>query len=121
MIASSSSEPRRAAAISPSGTPNPMPMPTATSATAIDTRAPTMIIENTSRPKWSVPNQCSADGGLSFAAMSSTATSKGVQTNETSAAATKTATSAPPASTARISPASGAADRPRHRRGRRGR
>ncbi len=48
---SSSQLPRRAAAARPSGTPSPMPMPTATSATAIDTRAPTMIIENTSRPK----------------------------------------------------------------------
>ena len=42
-------------------------MPTATSATAIDTRAPTMIIERTSRPKWSVPSQCAADGGLQLA------------------------------------------------------
>ena len=39
MIASSSSDPRRAAARSPSGTPTPMPIPTATSATAIETRA----------------------------------------------------------------------------------
>ena len=39
-------------------------MPTATSATAIETRAPTMIIDSTSRPKWSVPNQCAAEGGL---------------------------------------------------------
>ena len=41
-------------------------MPTATSATAIETRAPTMIIERMSRPKWSVPNQCAADGGCSL-------------------------------------------------------
>ncbi len=54
-------------------------MPTATSATAMETRAPTMIIEKTSRPKWSVPNQCVADGGWSFAAMSRAATSQGVQ------------------------------------------
>ena len=67
MITSSSSEPRRAAAASPSGTPSPMPIPTATSATAIETRAPTMIIEKTSRPKWSVPSQCAAEGGCSRA------------------------------------------------------
>ena len=42
----------------------PMPMPTATSATAIELRAPTMIIERMSRPKWSVPNQCAAEGAL---------------------------------------------------------
>ena len=52
-----------------------MPMPTATSATAIETRAPTMIIESMSRPKWSVPSQCAAEGGCSLAAMSSAATS----------------------------------------------
>ena len=52
-----------------------MPMPTATSATAIETRAPTMIIERTSRPKWSVPSQCAAEGGWSLPAMSRAATS----------------------------------------------
>jgi hypothetical protein len=35
----------------PSGTPSAMPMPTAISATAMEVRAPTMIIENMSRPK----------------------------------------------------------------------
>ena len=52
-----------------------MPMPTATSATAIETRAPTISIDSTSRPKWSVPSQCAAEGGCSFAAMSRAATS----------------------------------------------
>ena len=51
MIASSPQPPRQAAAARPRGTPSAMPIPTATSATAIDTRAPTMIIEATSRPK----------------------------------------------------------------------
>jgi hypothetical protein len=36
--------------------------PTAPSPTASELRAPTMIMEKTSRPNWSVPNQCSADG-----------------------------------------------------------
>ena len=31
--------------------PSPIPIPTATIATAIEVRAPTMIIANTSRPK----------------------------------------------------------------------
>ena len=53
----------RAAAQSPSGMPSPMPMPTATNATAIEVRAPTMIMLRMSRPKWSVPNQF-AIGGL---------------------------------------------------------
>ena len=75
MIISSSSEPRRAAATSPSGTPTPMPMPTATSATAIEIRAPTIIIDSTSRPNWSVPSQCAAEGACSLSGMSSAATS----------------------------------------------
>ena len=33
--------------------------------TAIEVRAPTMIIENMSRPKWSVPSQLAAEGGFS--------------------------------------------------------
>ena len=61
-----------------------MPMPTATSATAIELRAPTMMRESTSRPKWSVPNQCAADGGFSFCAMAISVTGYGVQTSETS-------------------------------------
>ena len=51
MMTSSRSDPLRAAAQSPSGTPKAMPMPTATKATAMDTRAPTMIIDRMSRPK----------------------------------------------------------------------
>ena len=75
MITSSNQLPRRAAAASPSGTPRPMPIPTATKATAMETRAPTMIIDRISRPKWSVPNQCAAVGACSFDAMSSASTS----------------------------------------------
>ena len=38
------------------------PIPTASSATAIDVRAPTRIIDTMSRPYWSVPSQCSPLG-----------------------------------------------------------
>ena len=51
MMISSLQPPRKPAAASPSGMPNVMPMPTASTATAIEVRAPTMIIANTSRPK----------------------------------------------------------------------
>ncbi len=69
MISSSIQDPLRAAAVRPSGTPSAMPMPTATSATAIEVRAPTMIMLNMSRPKWSVPNQWAAEGVCSLAGM----------------------------------------------------
>ena len=70
MINSSIYDPLRAAAQSPKGIPSPMPIPTATNATAIEVRAPTIIILKMSRPKWSVPNQwvplgvCSLSGML---------------------------------------------------------
>ena len=48
---SSSTEPRRAAARSPRGTPATIPIPTATTATAIEVRAPTISIDRMSRPK----------------------------------------------------------------------
>ena len=51
MISSSSHDPLRAAAARPSGTPSDMPIPTATRATAMDVRAPTMIMLKMSRPK----------------------------------------------------------------------
>lgn len=60
-----------AAAKRPSGTPAPMPMPTATRATAIEVFAPAISREAMSRPKWSVPSQCVAEGGCSFSAMAS--------------------------------------------------
>ena len=41
----------------PSGTPIEKPIPTAKSATANEVRAPIIIIDKISRPKWSVPNQ----------------------------------------------------------------
>ncbi len=74
-ISASSTRPPRAAASVPSGTPKPMPMPTATSATAIELRAPTMIIDSMSRPKWSVPNQCADEGGNVLSDMTSRVTS----------------------------------------------
>ena len=51
MMTSSSRLPWRAAAARPRGTPMLIPIPTAISATAMDVRAPTMIIEKISRPK----------------------------------------------------------------------
>ena len=53
----------------------PMPMPTATSATAIELRAPTMIIDSMSRPNWSVPKICVAEGGCMRSATMSFVTS----------------------------------------------
>ena len=50
-ISASSTQPRRAAAQQPSGTPTEMPMATAMKATAMELRAPTMIMEKISRPK----------------------------------------------------------------------
>jgi hypothetical protein len=50
-ISTSSATPRFAAAQQPSGTPTAMPMPTAISATAMELRLPTMIMERMSRPK----------------------------------------------------------------------
>lgn len=63
IIRLSSHPSRLIAAISPSALPTVRPSPTAPRPTASELRAPTMIIENTSRPNWSVPNQCSAEGG----------------------------------------------------------
>ena len=51
IIISSIKHPRRAAEKSPKGTPIVTPIPTASNATAIDVRAPIMIIEKISRPK----------------------------------------------------------------------
>ncbi len=66
----SSTQPLRAAAISPSETPNDRPMPTAMTPTAIELRAPTSSSETMSRPSTSVPSQCDDEGGLSLCAMS---------------------------------------------------
>ena len=52
-----------------------MPMPTATSATAIEFLAPIITMERISRPKWSVPNQCAADGVCSLSETISRVTS----------------------------------------------
>ncbi|MNS32031.1 hypothetical protein D3C72_641020 [compost metagenome] len=53
----------------------PTPMPTATKATIREFCAPAMIMDNTSRPKWSVPNGWAAEGAVSLAAMSTASTS----------------------------------------------
>ena len=55
---SSSTHPLRAAATSPSETPNKIPMPTAMTPTTIELRAPTSSSETMSRPSMSVPSQC---------------------------------------------------------------
>ena len=73
-ITASLTQPPRAAARAPRGTPKPRPMPTATRATTMELTAPAMIIERMSRPKWSVPSQCPAEGGRSLPAMSISAT-----------------------------------------------
>ena len=41
----------------------------AVKATCIETRVAKMARESTSRPSWSVPNQCAADGGFNAAAV----------------------------------------------------
>jgi hypothetical protein len=51
MTASSIKLPLHVAANNPNGTPKSTPMPTATNATAIDVRAPTIIIDSISLPK----------------------------------------------------------------------
>ena len=75
MIASSSQPPARAAAARPSGTPRPSPIATATSATASEVRAPAMIMDAMSRPRWSVPSGWASDGPWSLSAMARAATS----------------------------------------------
>ncbi len=57
-ITKPSTIPPRAAAKAPSGMPTPAPTNTAMIETAIELRAPTMIMEKTSRPKLSVPKKC---------------------------------------------------------------
>ncbi|MCY1233075.1 hypothetical protein D9M72_455940 [compost metagenome] len=61
-----STQPPRAAAQAPSGTPMPAPTKTATIETEIELRAPTMIIDRMSRPKLSVPNQWARLGPCSL-------------------------------------------------------
>ena len=51
IMSSSRKDPLRVAEKSPRGTPTIIPIPTARSATAIDVRAPIIIMENISRPK----------------------------------------------------------------------
>ena len=56
---------------SPSAVPSTVPRSVAAGAMIMMSREPTMTRENTSRPIWSVPNQCSAEGGVSELTMSS--------------------------------------------------
>ncbi len=72
-ITASSISPPRAAASRPSATPSDRPMPTATKPTAKELRDPTINIDSTSRPNWSVPSQCRAEGGCRRATMSMSA------------------------------------------------
>jgi hypothetical protein len=92
-MTTSSTQPRCTAARRPSATPNAMPMPTAIRPTAIETRLPTMMSVAMSRPRLSVPSQCDALGGCSLCGMSSSVGGCGVQTYESSARPTTSATS----------------------------
>ena len=96
IIKSSSQWPWFAAAHKPKGTPRAIPIPTATTATAIEVRAPTIIIEKISLPKWSVPNHWAAEGNLNLAVICKISTSAGVQTNDTSAPRRNMANNIPP-------------------------
>ena len=112
---SSSRLPRVAAASSPSGTPPSMPIPTASKATAIDVRAPTMIIDRISRPKWSVPSRWSTEDGANLAAMFRLVTSCGVHSSDTNPAATNSPLSPSPISSRALTMASSGAGRSRRR------
>src|SRR5690606_37389151 len=70
--------------------------PTATTPTNSVVRAPTSSWLTTSRPNVSVPSQWAGPTGASRAVGATSTGSYGVQTNETSAAATTSPTSAPP-------------------------
>ena len=50
----------------------PAPMPTATAPTVSEVTAPDISIETTSRPSWSVPSQCAADGPANLPRTSTT-------------------------------------------------
>ena len=122
MIASSSSEPPPRRRGEPERHAEPMPMPTATSATAIETRAPTISIERTSRPKWSVPSQCAADGGCSLLGDVERRDVVGrPDEGQERRRQRPDATIAPPSEEPAHQRAAGAAGRPAHRRGRPGR
>ena len=53
----------------PSAVPATVLSRVASGATVRMSREPAMTRENTSRPSWSVPNQCSAEGGASALSM----------------------------------------------------
>ena len=95
-ITASSTQPRCTAASRPKATPKTMPMPTAIRPTAIETRLPTIRSETMSRPRLSVPSQCEALGACSLCGMSSSVAGCGVQTNDSSARPTTSATSVAP-------------------------
>ena len=66
----SSTQPRRADASKPRGTPTPRPMPTAMKPTSKEFWLPTSSNEPMSRPRLSVPSQCAALGEASLLGMS---------------------------------------------------
>src|SRR5689334_13769679 len=92
----SSTQPPRAAAQAPSATPADMPSATAINPTVIETWAPTMMRESTSRPRWSVPSQCCADDGRSLKRMARSSGGHGVQKSDTSAVPTNSSSSTAP-------------------------
>ena len=61
----SSVTPPKYPASTPSGMPTTHEISSTNRATTGDTRAPVSTRENTSRPTWSVPNRCCADGACS--------------------------------------------------------
>src|SRR5262249_29873535 len=80
----------------PSTTPAAAPIATAIRPTAIDARAPAITRASTSRPYWSVPNGCAADGGCNRNAIDMASGSLGVQTTLTAAIATSASVSTAP-------------------------
>ena len=61
-MSASSSQPPVYPLSTPMKIPAAAPSPTAMTPTAIDVTAPRMMRESTSRPYWSVPKGCAADG-----------------------------------------------------------
>ena len=74
----SSSQPPAYPLSMPMTMPAAPPRPTAMTPTAIDVTAPRMMRESTSRPYWSVPNGCAADGPSKRTAIDMASGSDGV-------------------------------------------
>lgn len=64
------SQPSKNAAAEPSATPSTIEMTITENATCSEMPVPQTRRESTSRPYWSVPNQCAAEGAASVLAMS---------------------------------------------------